>query len=287
MKTFLIGICAVLIGALLATSDAEAKRLGGGRSVGTQRSVTAPPASTPAKPAQQQAAPGAQQPAPAASGLSRWLPMLGGLAIGGLLGSMFGGSGFGGILLLALLAIGAVMLFKMLARRRDEANSHQPVQFAGMGGREAVKMPLASSASENSAQGQGSVTGQGQAANIPAGFDTATFLRGAKMNFIKLQAANDAGNLDEIRELATQEMFDVLSRDVRTPAGQHTDVVSLDADLLEVATEDNKYWASVRFSGTVREAPGAAPEDFQEVWNLVKPADGSSGWLLAGIQQMQ
>jgi predicted lipid-binding transport protein (Tim44 family) len=142
-------------------------------------------------------------------------------------------------------------------------------------------MPLASS-SENSFKGQSA-----QAANIPAGFDTATFLRGAKMNFIKLQAANDAGNLEEIRELATQEMFDVLRRDVRTPAAQHTDVVSLDADLLEVATEDNKYWASVRFSGTVREAPDAAPEGFQEVWNLVKPADGSSGWLLAGIQQMQ
>jgi predicted lipid-binding transport protein (Tim44 family) len=282
MKTFLIGICAVLLGAALATSDAEAKRLGGGRSVGTQRSITAPPASTPAKPAQQQAAPGAQQPAPAASGLSRWLPMLGGLALGGLLGSMFGGSGFGGILLLALLAIGAVMVFKMLARRRDEANSHQPVQFAGLGAHETVKMPLASSLPENSSRAQSA-----QAANIPAGFDTATFLRGAKMNFIKLQAANDAGNLEEIRELATQEMFDVLSRDVRTPTGQHTDVVSLDADLIEVATEENRYWASVRFSGTVREAPGAAPEDFQEVWNLVKPADGSSGWLLAGIQQMQ
>jgi predicted lipid-binding transport protein (Tim44 family) len=282
MKTFLFGICAVLLGATLAMGDAEAKRLGGGRSVGTQRSVTAPPASTPAKPAQQQAAPGAQQPAPAASGFSRWLPMLGGLAIGGLLGSMFGGSGFGGILLLALLAIGAVMVFKMLARRRDEANSHQPVQFAGMGGRETVKMPLASSSSEASLPGKTE-----QTSNIPAGFDTATFLRGAKMNFIKLQAANDAGKLDDIRELATQEMFDVLSRDVRTSGGQHTDVVSLDADLLEVATEDNQYWASVRFSGTVREAPGAAPEGFQEVWNLVKPADGSSGWLLAGIQQMQ
>src|SRR5712691_8820983 len=118
MKNFLIGVCAVLLGVVLATADAEAKRLGGGRSVGTQRSVTTPPASTPAKPAQQQAAPGAQQAAPAApaaSGFSRWLPMLGGLAIGGLLGSMFGGGGFGGILLLALLAIGAVMVFKVLA----------------------------------------------------------------------------------------------------------------------------------------------------------------------------
>jgi predicted lipid-binding transport protein (Tim44 family) len=283
MKNFLIGVCTVLIGAVLVANDADAKRLGGGRSLGTQRSVTAPPASTPAKPAQQAAPAGQQTPQPA-SGLSRWLPMLGGLALGGLLGSMFGGSGFGGILLLALLAVGAVMAFKLFARRRDEAGSQQPVQFAGMGGRETLKMPAASSLSEASVQKQAP-----QAASIPAGFDTATFLRGAKLNFIKLQAANDAGNLEELRELATQEMFDTLSQDVRSSVNgaQHTDVVSLDADLLDVATEGDKYWASVRFSGTVREAPGAATEGFQEVWNLVKPADGSSGWLLAGIQQMQ
>jgi predicted lipid-binding transport protein (Tim44 family) len=281
MRNLLIGLCAVVLGSVLVASDAEAKRLGGGRSVGSQRSVTPPPA----KPAQQQAAPGAQQAAPAApaSGLSRWLPMLGGLAIGGLLGSMFGGSGLGGILLLALLAIGAVMLFKMLARRREESASQQPVQFAGMGGRETVKMPLASSLPATARMQEA------HTASIPAGFDTVSFLRGAKLNFIKLQAANDAGNLEELRELATQEMFDELSKDVRAPVNgaQHTDVVSLDADLLEVATEGDKYWASVRFSGTVRETPDAAPESFEEVWNLVKPADGSTGWLLAGIQQMQ
>jgi predicted lipid-binding transport protein (Tim44 family) len=288
MRTLLIGLCAAVLGAMFAVSDAEAKRLGGGRSVGTQRSVTTPPASTPAKPAQQQAAPGAQQAAPGAaapaSGLSRWMPILGGLAIGGLLGSMFGGSGFGGILLLALLAIGAVVAFKAFARRREESASQQSVQFAGMGGRETLRVPPASSLSEASFQRQ-----ETQAATIPAGFDTAGFLRGAKLNFNKLQAANDAGHLDEIRELATQEMFDELSKDVRTSAGggRHTDVVSLNADLLQVATEGDKHWASVRFSGMVREAPGTAPVEFQEVWNLVKPADGSSGWLLAGIQQMQ
>jgi len=28
------------------------------------------------------------------------------------------------------------------------------------------------------------------------------------------------------------------------------------------------------------------PESFQEVWNLSKPVNGSSGWMLAGIQQL-
>ena len=120
---------------------------------------------------------------------------------------------------------------------------------------------------------------------MPAGFDTAGFLRAAKMNFIKLQVANDSGRLDEIREFTTREMYDELRSDIQG-AGQHTDVVALNADLLELATEQDKYWASVRFSGTVRETPGTEPVGFEEVWNLVKPADGSSGWLLAGIQQM-
>jgi len=122
---------------------------------------------------------------------------------------------------------------------------------------------------------------------IPAGFDTAGFLRSAKLNFVRLQLANDGERLDEVREFTTQEMYDELRRDVAGRAGpQQTDVVRLDADLLELATEQGKHWASVRFSGLVREAPGTPPEGFEEVWNLVKPADGSSGWLLAGIQQM-
>jgi predicted lipid-binding transport protein (Tim44 family) len=152
----------------------------------------------------------------------------------------------------------------------------EPVQFAGFG-RDTVHM-----------QAGDAMPGSAILAkhNIPAGFDVGGFERGAKLNFIKLQAANDSGNLDEIRELTTREMFEELRRDA-APAGNHTDVVSLNADLLEVVTEGDKYWASVRFSGAVREAPGAPAADFQEVWNLVKPTNGSSGWLLAGIQQMQ
>jgi predicted lipid-binding transport protein (Tim44 family) len=283
MGKWLLVVAVSLAGALLAATDADAKRVGGGRSVGTQRSITnAPPASTPAKPAQQQAAPqngaAAPQPAPA-SGFSRWLPMLGGLALGGLLGSMFGGSGFGGILLLALLGFAAVFVIRALMARRPDA-APQALRVAGMEGEPMSAVPPAAVASSSGPT-------QDTAPKVPAGFDTAGFLRSAKLNFVRLQVANDLGKLDEIREFTTQEMFDELQKDVaERPAQQHTDVVSVDADLLELATERDRHWASVRFSGMVREAPGDAPEGFEEVWNLVKPADGSSGWLLAGIQQM-
>jgi predicted lipid-binding transport protein (Tim44 family) len=266
MRKWLLGISIALAGATLVATDADAKRLGGGRSVGTQRNVT--PA--PAKPAQQ-AAP--QQPAPQAQPAqqgSRWGMLggiLGGLALGGLLGYLFSGSGFGGILLIALLALAVVLIVRALAQRR------QQVQLAGVGN-ETMAVPeqvLPGSATS-------------PAPTVPAGFDTAGFLRAAKMNFIKLQVANDAGKLDEIREFTTREMFDELQRDIQN--GHSTDVIALNADLLELATEKEKHWASVRFSGMVRETPGTEPVGFEEVWNLVKPTDGSGGWLLAGIQQM-
>ena len=257
MRKWLLALCTMVFGVAMVAMDADAGRLGGGRSVGAQRNVTAPPAAVPAKPAQQQAAP---QPQP-----SRWGGILGGLAIGGLLGYLFGGSGLLGFLLLGLLAMVAV------AAVRAARRSH-PVQLAGMN--EAVPAP--------SEKATGAALTR--VASLPAGFDAAGFLKAAKTNFLKLQVAHDAGRIDEIREFTTPEMFDALRGQFES--GQETDVASLDADLLEVATEQDKHWASVRFSGTLRESPGSAPVGFSEVWNLVKPVDGSSGWLLAGIQQM-
>jgi predicted lipid-binding transport protein (Tim44 family) len=281
MKRFLLAIGALVLGAAMVVGEADAARLGGGRSMGAQRSTP------PSRPAQQQAAPANKQAAPAQpaqSGFSRWLPMLGGLALGGLLGSMFGGmGGFGGILLIALLAIGAVLAFKAFARRREQGTP-QTMRYAGMEDEKVtLSPPLASERAGASFDTRSPTPG-----SVPADFDTASFLRGAKLNFVKLQVANDAGHLDDIRELTTTELFNELKKEAQERPGgaQQTDVVTLEADLLELATESDQHWASVRFSGLVRETPGTAPVGFEEVWNLVKPADGSSGWLLAGIQQM-
>jgi len=266
MRKWLLGFCVAVFGVAIVATDADARRLGGGRSLGAQRSVTAPPA----KAAPQQAAP-AQQSPQATPQPSRWGwlgGILGGLALGGLLGYLFSGSGMLGLLLIATLAIAIVLALRTARRRAEPA---RPVQLAGFD--ESVKAAAPAT------------TAAGAASAVPAGFDAAGFLRAAKTNFIKLQMANDSGQLAEIREFTTREMFDELRRDIPA-AAQQTDVMSLDADLLELATERGKHWASVRFSGMVRETPGTEPVGFEEVWNLVKPTDGSSGWLLAGIQQM-
>ena len=83
------------------------------------------------------------------------------------------------------------------------------------------------------------------------------------MNFLKLQVANDDGRLDEIREFTTDELFASCKQRRRARQSQQTDVAALEADLLEVATEGDRHWASVRFSGMVREAPRAQAEAFE------------------------
>lgn len=289
MKQFMLGIMAALLGAAFLATDANAGRLGGARSIGTQRSVArTPPSAAPAKPAQeaapvpQPAAQPAAQPQPA-SGFARWAPLLGGLALGGALGWLMGANGMGGLmvgmLLAGLLVFAAVALARMLAQKRGEAPAR--FQYAGIGS-ETVAAPPPSQAAGFEAQ-----PARVGASNVPDGFDVAGFLKAAKLNYMRLQVANDRGDLDELREYATDELFEELRRDVlaRGGAKQQTDVLALNADLLEVVTEGDKHWASIRFSGSLRESPGEAPQGFEEVWNLAKPVSGG-GWQLAGIQQM-
>jgi len=270
MSKWIVVTAALIFGAAFMATDADAKRLGGGRTVGAQRSVTPPPAQQGSAPAGAQAAPAqkAPQAAPAAAPAgNRWAGILGGLALGGLLGYFFGGNGLMGVLLLAGLAAVAVLLVRAFLQPR--------AAFAGAQTGASIPMNASTEAPMTAA------------ARFPAGFDADGFLRSAKVNYVKLQLANDRGDLEEIREFTTPELFGTLQEDFRARAGrQETDISSLEARLLDVATEDGRHWASIGFSGLEREAPGAPATPFSEVWNLVKPVDGSSGWLLAGIQQM-
>jgi predicted lipid-binding transport protein (Tim44 family) len=287
MKKLVLGFAAALFCVVFVVNEADAAgRLGGARSVGTQRSITnAPPAATPAKPAQAQQM--QQSAAPAASGMSKWMPLLGGLALGGALGWLMGANGMGGMmvgmLLAGLLVFAAIFVVRMLMQKRGEAP--QPMQYAGMGNETVAAPPPSQAAGFDASAGPAP---GGIAASVPAGFDVPDFLRGAKLNYMKLQIANDQGNLDELREFTSDELFEELKKDLlaRGSEKQQTDVLALNADLLEVVTEGDKHWASVRFSGTVRESPGDAPTGFEEIWNLAKPVSGSQGWQLAGIQQM-
>jgi predicted lipid-binding transport protein (Tim44 family) len=277
MKALMVSLIALALGALTLAEDAQAARLGGGRSMGTQRQITAP---------QKQATPPTQQQpaaAPQPSGASRWLGPLAGLAAGLGLGWLFAQGGFGsaiGVLLMALLAGVAVMaLMRFLAKGRPQGS---PLQYSGFGD-ETVPAPPPSQLPGNAAPPD---YRSQFVPNIPAGFDVNGFLGEARRNFMRLQDANDRGDFVRLRQVTTQEMFDALKSDAsERHAGQQTDVVTLNASLLELVSEGDLHWASVRFSGSMREEARAVAEPFEEIWNLCKPVNGSSGWLLAGIQQ--
>jgi predicted lipid-binding transport protein (Tim44 family) len=122
---------------------------------------------------------------------------------------------------------------------------------------------------------------------VPAGFDSQAFVRNAKVYFVRLQAAWDVGNIADIREFTTPEMFAEVKIDLDSRGSEPTltDVVQLNAELLGVEDRGSEYLASVRFSGLIRENSGAPAEPFVEIWNLSKSSRAGEGWLLAGIQQ--
>ncbi len=292
MKHLYLSLLAVFLTLGLPVHDAEAKRFGGGKSAGMQRDVLPQRQATPQRDAdkpQQQSAP--QQNAAGAGnpgGKPSWLGPVAGLAAGlGLaaLASHLGlGEEFANILLIALLVMGALLLYRLLVRGRAQpAAAHAGgLQYAGMGAGSGMTHPMAR-APGVAAPLQPAIG----AAPLPAGFDAQGFLREAKLNFIRLQAAYDAGDLDDIRSFTTPEMYAEikLQLDERGTAPQRTDVVTLEAEVLECAEEADRLVVSLRFHGLIREEADAPARDFDEIWHLTRPTSGKGGWVVAGIQQ--
>ncbi|HDR8932489.1 TPA: Tim44 domain-containing protein [Burkholderia vietnamiensis] len=310
----------LLTAGTFASLDAEARRMGGGRSIGRQSStVTQRQATPPAQQPMQQAAPAQRTnpaaPAPAAQpNRSRWLGPIAGLAAGLGIAALLSHFGLGGafasmmanVIVIALLAmVGIWLIRKFMNRRRP----HEPAYSAGGSASSAGGYAQGSSFQQGSGgnyAGSGSsyaneaqsVFGGGAAAagaagalgaaplQVPAGFDTEAFLRSAKVYFVRLQAAWDQGNMADIREFTTPEMFAEIKIDLdsRGNEANQTDVVQLAAELVAIEDRGIEQAASVRFHGLIRESANASAAPFEEVWNLSK--SGGQGWLLAGIQQL-
>ncbi len=319
MTSFRARIAALKPVALLATMffalalvahDADAKRLGGGTSFGkqsntvTQRQATSP--STPS-PSQQATAPtptpaGASAPQPSRN---RWLGPLAGIAAGlgiAALLSHFGmggafADGLGSMILIGLLLAVGFYLWRMLKRSTASPTNMPQTEPAYSMATPAPTQPQpAYSGQQTSVLGTPLAGTQSQPApdlqtpwGVPADFDVAGFLRVAKVQYIRMQAAWDEKNLADIREFTTPEAFAEIRMQLDDDKGalNKTEVVTIDAKLLGIETGEVDYLASVHFSGTIRENGQAEAAPFSEVWNLSKPRSGGGGWLLAGIQQTQ
>jgi predicted lipid-binding transport protein (Tim44 family) len=277
--------------------EAEAKRIGGGKSLGVQRQAT-PPAKAPNAPAAAPAAAGAAGGAAAGAGRS-WMGPVAGLAAGlgiAALASYLGfGEAFANMLMIGLLVMAVIAVVGFIMRKRAAAQPGGGLSYAGASaGANRSNQPANNAYRTPSTPAGGSMIGSAiggsqAAANsrIPADFDVAGFVRNAKVNFIRLQAANDAGNLDDLRAFTTPEVFAELKMDLteRGAAQQRTDVERLEADVIDVEDDGSRYLVSVHFTGDTRENNAAQADNVNEIWHLTKPRHGAGGWVLAGIQQ--
>lgn len=324
LAKFALLLCAAAL--LGGAPEVEAKRLGGGGSSGMQRQMPArtPDSSAPAKPATPaqnqattpaQAAPGA---APAAAPKRNWMGPLAGLAAGlgiaALMSHLGLGEAMGNFLMMALLAMVAIGVVVWLMRRFGPKPAQSNLAFAGAGAgatgagqpnvspwanRQAepspqpMAQPVSTSfqalnpASNAATPGTGAAEPAATPAVLPPGFDRGGFERIAKTLFIRLQAANDSGQVDDLRKFTTPELFASLRLDVQDRAGQaqQTDVQRVDAEVIDMAQADGQWVVSVRFNGLISETAGAVPQPFDELWHLVRPLDESRDWAIAGIQQ--
>jgi predicted lipid-binding transport protein (Tim44 family) len=280
----------------LGASMADAKKFGGGKSVGSQRDAVTQrqaggPAAAPATPnnaaAAAPAAGTAAAGAAAKTGMSRFAGPIAVIAAGLGLAFLFSQLGAGGFLMFLLVAVALLIGLGFLARNMMKKQAAQatangaPMQYQAPQAEPMARAPASGAMAGGAAAASGLAAGFG----IPAGFDKAGFEENAKKQFMALQAANDKGDLDAVRDFSTDEFYNQVAKDVVAGNKEATQVDELNAELLGIETERGQYWASVEFTGKMREDGMVMASPFRETWNLVKPVDGSKGWLLAGIQQ--
>jgi len=322
MKKFLASMM-IAVTAFSMVAEAFARPVGGGRSFGRQsqsvRQMRAPapaPAPAPAQqPMQRQAQPNQPgQPPIQQKRPSMWKNVLGGALLGLGLGALFSHLGIGGamasilssILMIVLLALAVMFIVRMFRRKDTPANPSFPNSFNQQPAAASATPEIGSGLNGGAYQGggynqpgyplggaQGGVSfDKGAPAHqqwgVPAGFDADSFLRHAKASFIRMQAAWDRSDLNDLREFTSPEVFAELQLQIQERGGQpdFTEVVSIDAQLLGIETTERDWMASVQFNGMIRNAPNGQAEPYVEVWNLAKPLNGNGGWVLAGIQQI-
>jgi predicted lipid-binding transport protein (Tim44 family) len=182
------------------------------------------------------------------------------------------GGAFGSMLMILALVAGVFFVFRMLRRPQP-----QPVQYAGTAEKTMTDMPVS-----------GGATLPATRSTRPLWFEDAPFAREAKKHFIRLQDANDRGDLNDIREFVTPEMYAEISLQIQERAGKpnKTEVLTLNADIADVITDGDLVIASVRFTGLIREEANAPAESFSEIWHIQKSeSQPGAAWFVAGIQQ--
>lgn len=288
---------AVVLTFTLPMEAAHAKRFGGGKSFGRTYQTTPHTAPSPSSPTRADSQPSRQaQPATAPASARKGMMggLLGGLLAGGLLAALFAGGAFNGIQLMDVLLI-AVAVFGVLFILRQMRGAGQGARpaYAGPAGNQARESSFDASAARGDAPIFGQRSGAEAAApasavpmNLPQGFDSPAFIEGAKSHYRTLQDAWNRNDLVKIREYCTPELYDQLRVErAMLSAEQHTEILSLDSQLVRADQAFGVADVSIRFSGRYRDAVEGVEEDFVDIWHLERDygKDGSP-WYITGVE---
>lgn len=316
---FLTAIIATAL-SFAGISDAEAKRFGGARSFGSTSKYSKSynrkaSSSTQKTPSQQQAYNKNQSARQTMSKRGGLMGLLGGLALGGLLGSLFFGGAFENFNFMDILIFGGIafVLFKLFAAKAARPKA-SPAYGRNNYDSTSQAEPLSSnyqrsnSAPSNNAGFDTDIfSNKGQPDNFNAGdtdteekliqdaivlpkdFDEQDFLEGAKGAFKMLQAAWDKKDLAEIRSLTTDKVFAEIQTQLKgSDTENHTDILKIETELLEVREIGNELEAVVLFDTLMREDLSSHPEQVREVWTFIKPKNSRQAkWYLDGLQQLE
>ncbi len=210
-----------------------------------------------------------------------------------------GGFGFFGYLLLGGLGYLAYRFF--FAKKNSATPTSQP-NYQRTVNEPAYSAPMASSGSSADfntdimfKKGESTVSAskvnlaKSRDTAVPAGFDTAAFLDTVKHRYMDLQHAWDARDFAEIRGLTTDKVFAEIQEQLKSSnETNNTEVLNLDADLLEVRELSSQFEVAVLFDSIIREAANAQTNQVLEVWHFVKSKSGfNANWMLDGIQQLE
>lgn len=246
----------------LMINEASAKRFGGGRSFGVQRSQSS---LFSGNKTQNTASLGQK------FNKNKWGGMLGGLLVGGLLASLFMGHGFAsGIMSWLILGAAAYFIITFFRRRMQPAmQTAQATPFRQNTHTSPFNQYYASNTSSSTQTSD---------------FVNETFLRDAKVAFIRLQAAYDQKNLADLKAFTLPEVFAEVKMqlDERGDEPNVTEVTNLNAELLDISQQYDSSMASVRFTGTIKENNEVSSLD--EIWHF-RQLENSKEWLVGGIQQ--
>lgn len=317
---------AVTAGAMLTVSfDAEARRAGGGSSVGRQstnvtqqRQATTPPtaaSTTTASTAATAGAAGAASTAAARSGMSRWLGPIAGIAAGLGIAALLSSMGLGGaflefmssLLLIGLLVFAVIFIVRRLrgsgSRPALQQAGGQGMQRQGFNDPQGGLQPLRPAPEQPPAQAPVVAPAAASVASaavapvavpappvdqswfIPGDFDTATFLANAKARFVEIQAIWDSGNIEKLRDYMTDDLVAEVKPEI---------LARTEPSITEVVLLNAELLGIEAVSdghlASVRFSGMLREEKGAEAFRFEEVWNlykgENSGWLLAGIQQI-